>query len=383
MSKKEQLTCKIVHTVEELQAFNDEWKELLTKSDSDIPFLTFEWFRIWIQSFAPREDLRIYVVFQDSTPVCIFPLYKTCEKHHHIPFHTLSFLANAHSSRSDILFLKEANKGQIFSFLLEELFKAEKFDYIKVPEFPTHNDSNFKEIERYLIQKNLKYSLEEEKKPPLIYVKSDWDSFFKGIKGHFRRNLQRRIRNAQKTCGELRHTVFDPGVHELKEWINRGLELEHQGWKGKAGSSILSQKKIQQFYLNIAEHFSQNNQLYSSVVTLGDQLAAFNFSFIYNNTFYLIKVAYNESLSNFSPGQIMIYFLLQEVFEKGLKKFDFLGPSMPWKLDWTNDQGEQHTFYIYSVSIKGVLFFFENIRLLPLLRKSRLLRYIKTKLVGG
>jgi hypothetical protein len=294
-------------------------------------------------------------------------------------------LANAHSFRSDIVFLKEVDKGEIFSFLLEELSKAEKFDYIKVQEFPTHNGSNFKEIERYLIQKqkNLKYSLEEEKKPPLIYMDSDWDSFFKGIKGHFRRNLRRRIRNAQQTCGELRHTVFDPRVHDFKEWIIRGLELEHRGWKGKAGSSILSQKEIEQFYLNIAERFSQNNQLYSSVLTLGDQLAAFNFSFIYNDTYYLLKVAYNESLSNFSPGQIMIYFLLQDLFERGLKKFEFLGPSMPWKLDWTKNHGGQHTFYIYSGSIKGVLFSFENIRLLPLLRKSRLLRYIKTKIVAG
>ena len=47
-----------------------------------------------------------------------------------------------------------------------------------------------------------------------------------------------------------------------------------------------------------------------------------------------MKLAYDESFHELSPGQQLTSEMIRDACQRGLSEFDFLGPCMDWKLDW-------------------------------------------------
>lgn len=346
-----------------------EWNSLL---EYKIPFLDYDWIKIWCKNFIHQKQSKFYLILNNSDEVIgTVPLYEHQEKQFGIPFKGFSFTANSHSYRTRLIAHPKA-KGEVLDAWLGKIFQTEKFDYIKFKEFLLDE-----EVLNHLKNKKIKFSLEEEKRPPYIDLEGDWENYFNSLRGHFRRNLRRRLRNAEKQFGKVEYRVFDGNEEQLESFVLQGLELEARGWKGKQGSAILKNPNVKQFYLDIAHAFFKRDQLHLGALFFGERLVAFNFSIITNQTFYLLKVAYDEEVSKFSPGQIMIYFLLQNLFEQKIKRFDFLGPSMPWKLEWTEKYNQHFTLYIYGNTAKGHFLYLLNKKMLPALRKIKFLKKLK------
>ncbi|WP_456439093.1 GNAT family N-acetyltransferase [Caldithrix abyssi] len=361
----------------ELDKLKSKWAELHAKSDASNPFTSFEWIKIWLGHFLNDENAcQVQVILDDREEVVgIIPLVNIHEKHAGVTFKGLSFAANSHSFRTRLLVLPE-KKQEIIKFWLEAVCQNQDFDYLRFKEF-LYDET----VVNILNDKKLKFSLEEPKKPPYLDLKGDWESYFGGLRGHFRRNLRRRLRNAEKEYGKIEYRVFDGSDEELDAFVLQGLKLEASGWKGKRGSAILKSQTVKDFYFDVAHNFFRRGLLHLGGLYFGERLVAFNFSVIYEQVFYLLKVAYDESVAKFSPGQIMTYLLLQRLFEQKLKRFDFLGPAMPWKLEWTGQFNQHSTLYIYGNTFKGSYLYTLNSKLLPALRKIEFLKKLKQKII--
>ncbi len=69
--------------------------------------------------------------------------------------------------------------------------------------------------------------------------------------------------------------------------------------------------------------------------------------------YFLLKPGYDESLRECSPGQLLMEEVVGACIDKGLHEFDFLGPDMVWKRDWT-DKARRHTWlYVFNDSALG------------------------------
>jgi len=68
------------------------WDSLLKHK---IPFLDYDWIRIWCNNFVREQQSKIYLVSKKSGEVSgIIPLYEHQEKQLGIPFKGFSFTAN-------------------------------------------------------------------------------------------------------------------------------------------------------------------------------------------------------------------------------------------------------------------------------------------------
>ncbi len=56
------LTIKPVTTYEEFLKLEPVWNRLLAESDSDMVFMTFEWFKHWWQMFGQGSEMLILVM---------------------------------------------------------------------------------------------------------------------------------------------------------------------------------------------------------------------------------------------------------------------------------------------------------------------------------
>jgi len=69
----------------------------------------------------------------------------------------------------------------------------------------------------------------------------------------------------------------------------------------------------------------------------------------------VLKPGYDESVRERSPGQLLVSEVLQDLASRGAREFDFLGPKMGWKLDWTNRLRPHCWLSVLRPTVKGRL----------------------------
>jgi CelD/BcsL family acetyltransferase involved in cellulose biosynthesis len=149
----------------------------------------------------------------------------------------------------------------------------------------------------------------------------------------FRANLRRRRRRLNEQ-GKVTLERIDGGP-SLQRQLEDGLRLEARGWKGSAGTAIVQDPATLGFYLALAHHAAARGMLRLWVMRLDGRAIAFHFALEHGGRYLLLKPAYDESLAACSPGQLLMQDVLADCLRRGLREFDFLGPDMPWKRDWT------------------------------------------------
>lgn len=109
--------------------------------------------------------------------------------------------------------------------------------------------------------------------------------------------------------------------------MRRGLEIEDLGWKGSAGSSVLKTPGMEAFFLRQAEMLAAEGQLELAFLESAGRPIAFIYGQTAKGVFHSAKIGYDPSYAEYSPGQLLRYFLLERFFnESGRKAIDFLGP---------------------------------------------------------
>jgi CelD/BcsL family acetyltransferase involved in cellulose biosynthesis len=80
---------------------------------------------------------------------------------------------------------------------------------------------------------------------------------------------------------------------------------------------------------------------------LDGRAIAFQYGLLVDRRYYLLKPAYAEDLAECSPGQLLMEEVLKDCIARELEEFDFLGPDMPWKRDWTPQTRTHNWLYVF------------------------------------
>ena len=150
--------------------------------------------------------------------------------------------------------------------------------------------------------------------------------------GKLRRNLNRLERKLkEKGDVEYRFTAGD----ELADAYQRFLQVEASGWKGTAGTetAILGNLQLEEFYGALLE--SQDDKLQGSINELyvNDQLVASQFSLCTGRHWYILKIAYDESYADYSPGSLLLHALIQHAENSGISRLSLV-TNPPWAERW-------------------------------------------------
>ncbi|MFN7134567.1 MAG: GNAT family N-acetyltransferase, partial [Myxococcales bacterium] len=143
------------------------------------------------------------------------------------------------------------------------------------------------------------------------------------------------------------------GGPALERLLEEGFQLEQSGWKGREGTAIACDPAVRGFYAEYARAAALAGELSLYFLRVGGEAVGFHYGLTRGDTYYLPKMAYAEELKECSPGQLIMQAVLEDCCARGLKEFDFLGPLMPWKQDWTDEVRVHHWLYVFAKSRKG------------------------------
>ena len=109
--------------------------------------------------------------------------------------------------------------------------------------------------------------------------------------------------------------------------LDTGLALEHAGWKGLAGTSVLANGRPLRFLHDQTRQLIAKQQFVMSLLEQNGRTIAFEYGWCAKHVYHSYKVAYDEEFSDSSPGQLMIYRLVEHFHAaQDIRAFDFLGP---------------------------------------------------------
>ena len=323
-----------------------EW-DALVRATRDEPFYRHEFIRTWIDNFAPRARLRVLLERDGGGKlVAVLPLLEERGRMMGAPVRRLISTSNDHSCRFDLPARDGEAAGQIF---FNHLAADKSWDVLCLTDVPEEGNAwhLFRAAERagYPVQ------AWESLRSPYITLPATAEEMQARLPSKFRANLRRRRRKLEeKGCVTVECVT---GGLELQRKLEEGYALERSGWKGAGGTAISQSLQTWGFYSELARTAAYGGYLSLYFMRVDGEPVAFQYGFAYGEKYYLLKPAYSEAYSDCSPGQLLMDEVLQDCIRKGMSEFDFLGPDMTWKRDWTDDTRAHTWLYIFRDSAYG------------------------------
>jgi CelD/BcsL family acetyltransferase involved in cellulose biosynthesis len=346
----------------------DAWTDLCKRGISDAPFYRPEWIGAYLNAFEPDADVLLATARSDGRLQALLPLIQRQALFCGFPVRMLRGAANEHSCRFDLVRVAGRRGDLAVRAIWEKLKAYGGWDLIELPYVPENGAAEgfLKEARK---DGFLTGMYESYRSPYVLLPDSDGEV---ALAAHFRSNLQRRLRKAhEKWHVSLRHVDWaDPAM------LDRFFELEAGGWKGEQGTAIACSEPTRRFYGDIALAGAEKGYLSVYLLQFDETVVAGHFGLSYEGRYYSPKVAYNEAFAEYGPGHLIVDAILKDVQVRGFREFDFLGPEMDWKGEWTR-QCRTHFFcYIFRRGPFGQTLHAARLKLLPALRRFGPLRRI-------
>jgi CelD/BcsL family acetyltransferase involved in cellulose biosynthesis len=199
---------------------------------------------------------------------------------------------------------------------------------------------------------------------PFVRLDGDFDSYFDSLK-QFRKKMKsdtlRQIKRLS-ALGTLEfHIAGSSG--ELTAKVMRAF-IEQKKWQysttGVAG--VLFRPGYEEFYNRESR---ENPHAHVSCLLLNGAVIAVHFGYLYNNRMYYLMPSYDHRYGAYSPGRVLVYYLMQECYGRGVAVFDFSVGSEGYKYEWTRDDVPITSFVgndIFGRAFVGIITTVKKIR---------------------
>lgn len=186
---------------------------------------------------------------------------------------------------------------------------------------------------------------------PYVSLEGSWEDY----EARLSRKLVKEVRRCRRRLaerGEVRLDVLD-GAAGLPELLEDGFRLEASGWKLDRGAAIAGRPARVAFYTRIAEWAAARGTLRLVFLRVGGRAVAFDFCLEEGGAMYALKGGFDPEFREFGPGMICTYDSLAYAHARGLRRYEFLGASDPYKLRWTNEVRPRVHLQAYAQNARG------------------------------
>jgi len=294
-----------------LSALAPAW-DRLSRSHDGTPFTRPAWFQCWWRAFGGGRELRVCAAWRGDTLIGLLPLNRTGTSlqgpHVEVPLFR-PLVADSTALRA----LAGAAVDTVG-------------DALVIPSLPQGDPA----VDALMEAARGRLTLAEPVHvSPIVETAGDVARFRELTKPRWGYPLDRLRRKMHRDHGAEFLLVDRP--QDLDGMLRRGFEVESSGWKGSAGTGILSTPEKELFWRSLAETFDRTNETRLSAITLDGRMAAFDLTLLVNERLYLLKTGYDESFARLRPGLVLRLAVVERCFELGLDAHELLGHRSAWK----------------------------------------------------
>jgi len=346
------MDVQLVQTQDEFLTLQKNWNTLLSRSQADTVFLTWEWLSSWWESYARIVDnLHIIVVYNnDGNPVGIFPLFRQ----RGVLLKTLRFIGDG-SADSDYLdmILAKGREEEI----LEEAWKylrAENnmWNVVELTGIP-ENSPTLPLLERLCGRERLLFH-GESVPCTVANLPNSWDAYLSSLKPRFRTKVRSTLRKLHEEHN-LRFYAIDKEKH-LPASLEHLFDLHAKRWRLKGREGVFSNPMKRRFYERFTRRFLRCGWLAFDFLELDGRAAACQLCFRYKGTQFLLQEGFDPQFEADSVGLGLRAMVFRKAIEDGIQKYDFLAGLGRHKTQWQTSLTSCKTISMGPRSIRNTVY---------------------------
>ena len=316
---KEDIYLGEISSVKEFVRIREDWKKLFLKSNDTTPFQSWEWNYAMINELSSSEKIKIIAGYNKKNEIIgLAPFKLTCKK-----FPRIKILEFIGSGKSDYLdFIVNEEYRYTFTKALFDFLKKSK-------DWTILNLVSLREETKNLIERYLPVEISQQEVCPITYLPGSLDEYEKEV---HKRELDSIKRQLRKLLPKNRLTYMASGSSEnLTDNVNSFIELHQKRHKSKGELGKFCTKASKKSFHDMSKLMCEAGMLRIEILKIDSVLASINFILVLNNKKYNYLSGMNPAFSNFKPGKLLIYYMMEDAIKKGYKVFDFLQGAEDYK----------------------------------------------------
>ncbi len=316
------MELQILQTIEAMNACAGEWNALAEKSASHVPFLRHEYLSTWFQTLGGGEwaQGQLYVITARGAGgelKGIAPLFLTQNLAGEV---ALMFLGSIEISDYLDFIARPADLSSFLEALLGHLTGSQApawqvLDFYNLPD----NSPSLEALRVAADHWGLRYTQTPLQPAPHILLPDDWETYLASLEKKQRHEIRRKIRRAESAEEGMRW-YFVEDEAELDDGVDAFLQLMVFD-PGK--QKFLTEAMRTQMRASVHAAF-RAGWLQLAFLEIGGVKTASYLNFDYANQIWVYNSGLNFDYGYYSPGWVLLAYLLQWAIEHGRTAFDFM-----------------------------------------------------------
>lgn len=342
------------------------WNELSAYKSPDI-FKLYEWVSNWWKIYGYDKELLVLLVEDGDRPIAIAPLVITRDPFNRIPARKVELMYRAN-------FIISSRKKDVVRKVMGYLKDIEgSWDVIDFSDME-YDEEIIGLFEKEAEKLGLGFLVKEGDPYPYIEIDRPWEKYWSERKPSSRRNLNRLCRRIKEYGDmDMEFNTYDSStLDKMNEDLEKVFALSLKSWKAKYNTAVGSTEDRRTLYKSIMELFSTKGRTEISFLKHKGRPISFCFGVTYEGVHYAFKTGYDDKYAHISPGNILLRFIIERLFNEGIVRLEFLKGLFPQKLIWLTGVHKKAHVMFFKDSLRSKTLRFSETHLRRLLHATTL-----------
>ncbi len=333
--------CQIFTQYEDLERCEQQWQSLWAANPHREIFQNSQWVKAWVHAFKDHRALFTPAVFEGDRLLGMIPLMRHDRE--------LKFLGHNVSDYNGILSRPE-HRIEVFQTGLLHLLKHRRdWDRIVLENLP--QDLRLTDaIESLPVSVRRRVLLSPPSPCPTLLFGNSKEQ----LAAILRKDKLRKASKAFARLGEIRFRhleSLEEALTHLPLFIQQHVRRQQMAGRH---SAFLSAEPTE-FYRELLSRMDLRCELRFSVLELNGNPVAYHLGFQLDGRYLFYKPTFDIDYWEASPGQVLLYHLLQQLSQTETVEFDFGLGGESYKYRFSNHVRHNETLFIYPGDLQGLL----------------------------
>ncbi len=330
------LRLDIIQDEKEFLALENCWDDLLKRSATRSPFLSWDWVKIWWEEHRDTFKLAIGVVRTlGNKTLAIAPLVigREAEGSRSKLLH-LTFIGGIGEIASQGMdFMVPAGQECILTPLLCTVIAKvlHRIDIVRLTMIPEESP-NLPHIMQALKLKTSGVNQINRQPSRLLSLPTSWEEIEKSHGGNWRSNMRRK----QKKMDTEHQGRIVIGGRDVPFNVAFDALLELHGQRWSVEESHFLHERTKRFHQRLCQSCATNGKMMIVLLELDGKFQAATYCLIHDNKAWFYQAGWNQEYCGISIGKLALAWTVRHAIELGLREFDFLPVDYSYKQEWAN-----------------------------------------------
>lgn len=180
---------------------------------------------------------------------------------------------------------------------------------------------------------------------PYLPLTDGKDRYLAARSRNFRMNVKRKVRALEATHRvEIKLVTSQTGLANAFSDI---CAIERKSWKTEQGTAFTSRDDLLSLYHNITGLGCQEGIIRLYLLEIDSYPIAYDFGLLHENVYYMLKTSYRTQYASLSPGFILRWHVLCDLWSIGAIEHNFLWDRDAYKSQWASAERIFGTYWMY------------------------------------